>query len=127
MWTTKARLRGAELRVPVTPRETENCSEATQGRYDLAVIGSFVGMLVRTVSKIRMERDLPERAWDTFAMEALPLLDDQSMKRLDGSSPDDVQDAIESKDPKDKVFELKILKANSEGLETNHEGQRGGR
>ena len=54
-------------------------------------------------------------------MEAISLLNDRSMKRIDGSSPDDVQAAIESDDPKDKVLEFKILKANAEGLETNHE------
>ena len=30
-------------------------------------------------------------AWKTLALEALPLLNDRSMKRLDGSTPNDVQ------------------------------------
>ena len=49
------------------------------------------------------------------------MLNDRSMKRLDGSSPNDVQDAIKSEDPKDKVLEFKRLKATAEGLETNHD------
>ena len=92
-----------------------------QGRNDLAPIDAFMGMLGRTVSKMRMERDLPESAWKTLSLEAIPLLNDRSMKRLDGSSPNDVQDAIKSEDPKDKVLEFKRLKATAEGLETNHD------
>jgi hypothetical protein len=47
------------------------------------------------------------------------------MKRLDGSTPNDVQAAIASNDPKDKVLEFKILKANAEGLERNDEEHKG--
>ena len=96
-----------------------------QGKNDLSVLDSFMGMLGRTVSKMRMERDLPERSWKTLALEALPLLNDRSMKRLDGSTPNDVQAAIASNDPKDKVLEFKILKANAEGLERNDEEHKG--
>jgi hypothetical protein len=71
-----------------------------QGRNDLAPIDAFMGMLGRTVSKMRMERDIPESAWKQLSLEAIPLLNDRSMKRLDGST--DVQASIESKDPKDK-------------------------
>ena len=70
---------------------------------------------------MRMERDLPEKAWKTLALEALPLLNDRSMKRLDGSSPNDVQAAIQSKNPEDKVLEFKRLEATAVGLETNHD------
>ena len=91
------------------------------GRNDLAVIDAFMGMLGRTVSKLRMERNLPESAWKVLAMEALPILNDRSMKRLDGSSPNDVQGSIDSTDPKEKVLAYRVLKANAEGLETNHD------
>ena len=60
-----------------------------------------------------------------MALEALPLLNDRSMKRLDGSTPNDVQAAIASNDPKDKVLEFKMLKANAEGLERNDEEHKG--
>ena len=91
------------------------------GPIHLPLIDAFMGMLGRTVSKMRIERDLPESAWKKLALEALPLLNDRSMKRLDGSSPNDVQDAIKSEDPKDKVLEFKRLKATAEGLETNND------
>ena len=92
-----------------------------QGRNDLAPIDGYMTSLGQTVSKMRIEKDLPESAWKTLAMKAIPLLNDRSMKRLDGSSPNDVQDAIKSEDPKDKVLEFKRLKATAEGLETNHD------
>ena len=81
----------------------------------LAPLYSLMDILGRTVSKMRMERNLTERAWKALAMEARPLLNDRSVKRLDGSSPNDVQDAIESQGPKDKVLELKRLKSTAEG------------
>ena len=92
-----------------------------QGTNSLAPIDAFMGMLGRTVPRMRMERDLPEKAWKTLALEALPLLNDRSMKRLDGSSPNDVQAAIQSKNPEDKVLEFKRLEATAVGLETNHD------
>ena len=70
---------------------------------------------------MRVERDLPESSWKTLAMKAVPILNARSRRRLDGSSPDDVQDAIESKDPENKVLEFKRLKATAEGLKTNHD------
>ena len=80
-----------------------------------------MGMLGRTVSKMRMERDLPESAWNKLSLEAIPILNARSMKRLDGSSPNDVQDATKSENPEDKFLEFKRLKATAEGLETNND------
>lgn len=78
---------------------------------DLAPIDAFMGMLGRTVSKMRMQKDLPESAWKTLSPEAIPTLNDRSMKRIDGDSPNDVQESINSKSPEDKVLEIKRLKA----------------
>ena len=47
-----------------------------QERNDLALIDAFMGMLGRTVSKMRMERNLSESAWKQLALEALFLLND---------------------------------------------------
>ena len=73
------------------------------------------------MSKMRIEKDLPESAWKTLAMKAIPILNARSRRRLDGSSPNDVEEAIKSEDPKDKVLEFKRLKATAEGLETNQD------
>ena len=70
-----------------------------QGMNSLVPIDAYMASLGRTVSKMRIERDLPESAWKTFAMEAIPILDNRSRKGLDGSTPDDVQASVESKDP----------------------------
>ena len=56
---------------------------------------------------------------EKLSLEALPILNDRSMKKLDGSSPNDVQDSVDSKSPEDKVLEFKRLKSTAEGLETN--------
>ena len=81
--------------------------------------------LGQNVSKMRIEGKLPESAWKTLAMKAIPILNGRSRRRLDGSTPNDVQAAVESKDPKDKVLEFKILKASAEGLERNDEEHKG--
>ena len=52
-------------------------------------------------------------------MKAIPILNNKSRRRLDGSTPNDVQAAVESDNPKDKVLHFKILKANAEWLERN--------
>ena len=77
--------------------------------------------LGQTVSKMRIERDLPEGAWKTLAMKEIPILNARSRRRLDGSSPNDVEEAVKSEDPADKVLEFKRLKATDEGLDTDHD------
>ena len=59
-------------------------------------------------------------------MKAIPILNNKSWRRLDGSTPNDVERAINSKDPEDKVLEFKVLISNAHGPERNDEEHKGG-
>ena len=57
-----------------------------QGRNDLAVIDAYMASLGRTVRKMTIEGDLTEKVWKTLAMEAIPIVNNRSRKRFDGST-----------------------------------------
>jgi len=80
-----------------------------QGRNDLAPIDSFMYVLSQAISKMRIERNLPEGSWATLMQEAIPLLNERAMKSLDGSSPNEVKESIESNSPEEKDLAFKVL------------------
>ena len=89
-----------------------------EGRNDLAIIDGYMGRLGLELGRIRQKK-LRMKQWAPQIAGAGAALKRKPMTTLRGNAPRDVEQAIESNDPEEKVIEFQQLEQQARNIAVN--------
>ena len=90
-----------------------------EGWNDLAIIDGYMGRLGLELGRIRLKEKLRMNQWAPQITEAEASLNRKPMATLRGSLPSDVEQAIASTDPEEKVIEFQQLEQQARNIKIN--------
>jgi hypothetical protein len=87
-----------------------------EGRNDLAVIDGFLGRLGLELGRIRLKKKLRMNQWAPEIARVEAALNCKPMTTLRGNAPRDIEQAIASTDPEEKVVEFQQLEQQARNI-----------
>jgi hypothetical protein len=90
-----------------------------EGRNDLAVIDGYMGRLGLELGRIRLKKKLRMNQWAPEIAGVEAALNRKPMTTLRGNAPSDIEQAIASTDPEEKVPEFQQLEQQARNIAVN--------
>jgi hypothetical protein len=90
-----------------------------EGRNDLAIIDGYMGRLGLELGRIRLKKRLRTNQWAPQIAEAESALNRKPMTTLRGNAPRDIEQAIASNDPEEKVIDFMQIEQQARNIEIN--------